>query len=214
MSATAGTTALLPLAQASIKLRRRMEPWKTIRESDRESYRIFSVRRETAVSPLSGRNHEFVVIDAPAWVNVIPITPDGRVVFVRQYRQGTRTVTLEIPGGMADHGESPETAGERELLEETGYGGDRTLCIGRVHPNPAIQTNVCHTILIEGARRVAEPAPDPAEELEVELIDLTEIPRRILDGEIGHALVVAAFHHLALFQSMGGAANGGGGAAR
>ena len=191
-----------------------MEPWKTIREVARESYRIFSVRREIAVSPLSGRNHEFVVIEAPAWVNVIPITPDGRVVFVRQYRHGTRSVTLEIPGGMADRDESPEAAGERELLEETGYRGDRTLCIGRVHPNPAIQTNICYTILIEGARRVAEPDPDPAEELEVELIESSEIPRRILDGEIGHALVVAAFHHLALFQSIGGAARDERGAAR
>jgi ADP-ribose pyrophosphatase len=191
-----------------------MEPWKTIREIDRESYRIFSVRREIAVSPLSGRDHEFIVIDAPAWVNVIPITPDDRVVFVRQYRHGTRSVTLEIPGGMANRAESPETAGERELLEETGYRGDRALCIGCVHPNPAIQTNVCHTILVDGARRVAEPAPDPSEELEVELIDLSEIPRRILSGEIGHALVVAAFHHLALYQSIGDAANGGRGAAR
>lgn len=186
-----------------------IEPWNTIRQSERESYRIFSVRRETAVSRASGISHEFVVIEAPDWVNVIPITPDGEVVFVRQYRQGTRSVTLEIPGGMAHRGETPEAAGARELLEETGFRGDRVTNIGSVYPNPAIQNNVCYTVLVEGARRVADPTPDPAEELETRMIPLAEIPRRIREGEITHALVVAAFHHLAILRAPNGAGSSG-----
>lgn len=182
-----------------------IEPWKTIRQSERDAYRIFSVRRETAVSQTSGIAHEFVVIEAPDWVNVIPLTPNEEVVFVRQYRHGTRSVTLEIPGGMAHRGETPEEAGARELLEETGFRGDRVVSIGSVYPNPAIQNNVCHTVLVEGARRVADPTPDPAEEIETQLIPLSEIPRRIREGEITHALVVAAFHHLALSRPPAGA---------
>ncbi|MFN0152342.1 MAG: NUDIX hydrolase [bacterium] len=183
-----------------------IEPWKTIHQSERESYRIFSVRRETAVSQTSGVSHEFIVIEAPTWVNVIPITPEDDVVFVRQHRQGTRSVTLEIPGGMAHRGETPEEAGARELLEETGFRGDRVVSIGSVYPNPAIQNNICHTVLVEGARRVADPTPDPSEELETQLIPLADIPRRIRDGEITHALVVAAFHHLAILRPPNAAA--------
>jgi 8-oxo-dGTP pyrophosphatase MutT (NUDIX family) len=178
-----------------------IEPWKTIHQTEPESFRIFTIRRETAVSPRSGVSHQFVVLYAPEWINVIPITPEGEVVFVRQYRQGTRSVTLEVPGGMAHAGESPEAAGERELLEETGYRGERALRIGQVHPNPAIQTNACYTVLVEGARRVAEPTPDPAEEIETELVPLDRVGALIREGAIAHALVVAAFHHLALHRS-------------
>lgn len=113
---------------------------------------------------------------------------------------------------MANGGESPEDAGARELLEETGFRGERVIRIGSVFPNPALQNNVCHTVLVEGgARRVADPTPDPAEEIETELIPLAEIPRRIGEGEITHALVVAAFYHLAILgPSRGGSSNAAG----
>jgi 8-oxo-dGTP pyrophosphatase MutT (NUDIX family) len=175
-----------------------IQPWRIVTIESEDGYRIFRVRRERAVSPRSGVSHEFVVISAPDWVNVIARTPDGEAVFVRQYRHGTRSVTLEIPGGMVDPGETPQAAARRELLEETGFAGDTAVLIGAVHPNPAIQGNLCHTVLIEGARRVADPTPEPAEEIDVELIPVQRIAACIATGAISHALVIAAFHHLHL----------------
>ncbi len=143
------------------------------------------------VPPAVERN--FVVMDGPDWINIIPLTDDGQVVLVRQYRHGVREVTLEIPGGMANAGEDPQLAGLRELREETGYAARTVRALGSVWPNPAIQTNRCHFFLAEGVHKVAEPEPDESERIEVVTVPLDAIPGMVARGEIGHSLVVLAF---------------------
>ena len=78
------------------------------------------------------------------------VTPDGRIVLVRQFRFGIDDFSLEIPGGVVEPGEDPVAAGTRELREETGFGGPRARLLASVHPNPAIQRNRCHLVLVEG----------------------------------------------------------------
>jgi 8-oxo-dGTP pyrophosphatase MutT (NUDIX family) len=89
-------------------------------------------------------------------------------------------------------------AAVRELAEETGYGGGRWELLGKVCPNPAIQNNTLYTVLARGVALTQPPAPDDGEVLAVETASLAECQRRLLDGEIDHALVVVAFAHLAL----------------
>lgn len=159
-------------------------------------FRIFRLRRDHVRSPHNGREFRFYVLEAPDWINVIPLTPEGKVVLIRQYRPGTEEVSLEIPGGIVDDedGDPAETA-RRELLEETGYAAEAIIPIGRVAPNPAIMDNQCHTFLARDARPVAQPQFDGAEYIELELVDLDEIPGLITDGSITHSLVVAAFYY-------------------
>src|ERR1043166_7281400 len=103
-----------------------IRPWQKVASTPLGNFRIFSVRSERAVSPRTGKDHEFYVIDCVNWVNVIALAPDNQLVMVEQYRHGTNTVELEIPGGMLDGGDaSPVTAGVRELREETGYEGEK-----------------------------------------------------------------------------------------
>ena len=118
---------------------------------------------------------------------------------IEQYRHGSKTVELEIPGGMIDpHDASPEAAGIRELREETGFAGDPPRIIGDVFPNPAIMSNRCFTVLIENCRCVHPVQWDHGEDLATRLVPIEEIPRLVARGEIRHSLVVAGlyFHHL------------------
>lgn len=170
--------------------------WEQINREELADYRIFKLWRETRRSPRTGAAHSFFVLHTPDWVNVIPLTPEGRVVMIHQYRQGTAEVTLEIPGGMVDADESdPAEAARRELLEETGYVADELVHIGTVDPNPAFLDNQCHTYLALNARWQQPPQFDGAEDIGVEEVPLDEIAGLIRNGRITHALVVAAFYH-------------------
>lgn len=158
-------------------------------------------KRRVQPEPAEGAaaEREALVIAAPDWVNVVPLTADDRVVFVRQWRFGVEATTLEIPGGLVDPGEEPIVAAARELAEETGYRASRFDRIGRCHPNPAILDNRVTTFLAAGL----EPPADGdrrwgvgEEETETVLVPLSEVPGRIRSGEISHALVIAAFYCL------------------
>ena len=168
--------------------------WRRGRSEQLADCRVFRVRRDLSADPRDGREHDFYVVEAPDWVNVIPLTDDGRVVLIEQYRHGSRELTLEIPGGMMDPGESPEQTAARELQEETGYGGGELLFLGSTRPNPAIQNNWLHSYVARGVRFMHEPAAEGTEQTAVRLVPLDSVPRLICEGCIDHALVVAAFY--------------------
>jgi len=161
--------------------------------------RIFSLRTDRLRSPRTHEAYDFYVIEAPAWVNIIPLTPAQEVVMVRQWRHGIREVTLEVPGGMVE-GTDPREAAIRELREETGYVAQEVIPLGFVHPNPAIQNNRCYTFLARGCRREGVQEQDEKEDIEIDLIPLAEIPTLIAQGAITHALVICAFHFYQLWK--------------
>ena len=132
--------------------------WTRERSEQVADCRVFNVRRDYSADPRDGSAHDFYVIEAPDWINIIPLTEDGRVVLIEQYRHGTREVSLEIPGGMVDAGESPRDAAARELSEETGYEAGEVLLLGKTRPNPAIQDNWIHTFVARGVERRGEPS--------------------------------------------------------
>jgi len=174
-----------------------VEPWNDVERREIYAGRIFTIRQDRLRSPLTGREHAFDVVEAPDWVNVVAVTADDKVLLIRQYRVGTRTVTTEVPGGTVDPGERPLDAARRELLEETGYTSDDWSEIGRVEPNPAFQTNVTYTFLARSARRTGAQRFDETESIEVEERPLEDVPRLITTRVIVHALVVCAFFHAA-----------------
>ncbi|MGH7931994.1 MAG: NUDIX hydrolase [Candidatus Binataceae bacterium] len=169
--------------------------WKTLESECVYHTPIFDLRRRHAGHPRRGER-DFFVLDAPAWVNIIPLTPRREVVMVRQYRHGVDGFTLEIPGGMMDPGDrSPMTAARREMVEECGYDSELVVALGKVHPNPAIQPNFCYSFFARDVRKIAEPNNDTSgsEETEVVTVPLARIKQLIASGRITHALVIAAF---------------------
>ena len=161
--------------------------------------RVFQVRRDVSMSPHKGSEHDFFVLESSDWINIIPLTPNNEVVMIEQYRHGSEEVTLEIPGGMVDAGESPREAATREMLEETGYAATgEVIALGKVRPNPAIHNNWIHTFLARDVSLQQQPIFDSTEHTVVRLVPLADIPRLIVNGTINHALVVVGFHWLSL----------------
>ena len=107
-----------------------VRPWERKQSRLLADCRIFELKESVSISPQTGKEHDFYFIDTVDWVNIVPVTSNNELVLIRQYRHGSEEITLEIPGGMVDPGEHPETAGARECLEETGFKAGELISMG------------------------------------------------------------------------------------
>lgn len=125
-------------------------------------------------------------------VAVVPLTKDGEVVCVRQYRYALGRVTLEIPAGKLDYvSEDHREAALRELREETGYTTEKLTDIGPLATSPALLTEIIYCYLAEDMAE-GEWDPDPDEFLEIVKIPLEDMVDMILSGEVQDAKTQAA----------------------
>ena len=175
--------------------------WQKLSSEPAGNFRIFSIRSDRVVSPRTQQAHDVYVIDCANWVNVIAVTPDRHLVMIEQYRHGSTTIELEIPGGMIDPTDpSPEAAGIRELREETGYEGENPRLIGQVLPNPAIMSNLCSTVMVENCRLLHPVQFDHGEDLVTRLVPVADLPQLVATGKIRHSLVVVGLYYFDLWQ--------------
>ncbi len=153
---------------------------------------IFRLRRD-AYEHDGQRTRPFYILESNAWINVVPVTPEGGIVLVRQYRHGIEEPTLEVPGGLVDsRDKDPAAAAVRELLEETGHAGKAPELLAIVSSNPAILTNRTHCFVVRDARPVGPPNPDPHEDVTVEVHPAARVREMVIKGEIHHSLSACA----------------------
>lgn len=125
-------------------------------------------------------------------VAVVPLTSEGEVVCVRQYRYALDRVTLEIPAGKFDYiGEDHREAALRELREETGYIPGKLIDIGPLATSPALLTEMIYVYLAEDMTE-GDTDPDEDEFLEIVKIPLDEMVDMIIRGDIQDAKTQAA----------------------
>jgi len=170
-----------------------IRPWPLLASEPVLDLGLFRVTRDRARSPRTDQPRDFYVVHMADWLMVVPLTADGKLVLIRQYRHGAREAGLEVPGGLHDRaGEQPAQGAVRELAEETGYGGGEVSLLGALRPQPALLANRAWIYLARGVVPRAAPAPDAGEDLEVVLVDPRDVPSRITGGEIANAMSVAA----------------------
>lgn len=171
-----------------------IKKWKIL-ESKYISKRPWLTARCDKVQLADGRiNDEYYVLEYPDWVNVIAITKDGKFVMEKQYRHGMGIMSTELPCGVAEPGEDPLVATQRELLEETGYGHGKWTKLMTIAPNPSSMNNWAHCYLAEGVEKIAEPCLDATEELSVMLMSREEVRSLLTEGKIAQALMVAPMY--------------------
>ena len=166
--------------------------WQRLRSERGPALGILDVRFDWMRHPTGERVLKRLVLESVDWINVVALNSDGLSIMVDQYRFGIGARTLETPGGMVDAGETPLQAAQRELLEETGYGGGAWSSLGAVQPNPAIHPHLCHHFLARGVERRRAPQPGPGEAIGLELLDLAGIRAAMRDGRLRHVLALSA----------------------
>jgi ADP-ribose pyrophosphatase len=151
----------------------------------------FKVRKDKCITPGGKTVDPYYVYEFPDWVTAFPVTEDGKVILLRQYRHALGDVCIEIPGGCVDDTDTDyQEAIARELREETGYEFSSYEYLGKISSNPSTNSNLMHMFLARGGKKVAEQQLDNNEEIEVELVSVDDIKQSMKENKIVQAMHV------------------------
>ena len=175
----------------------RPHDWERLDEQPHADCQVYRIYKRRFRHPADAREGDFYIQESADWGLVLALTPESRIVLVRQFRFGIERLSWEPPGGVVDAGDGHVVEGAlRELREETGYIGDNPRIIGWCHPNPALMTNRAHFVLVDNCRQVAGQKLDANEEIEVQTFELEEAYYMARSGEISHCVAQAALFQL------------------
>ncbi len=152
----------------------------------------FTLRSDRLRLPDGAVKEAYYVLERPDAAIIFPLTKEGEVVLVRQYRPPLDRMELGLPAGLVEDGERPEAAGRRELLEETGYSGGEWEALGSLASSPSLKDNWAYLFLARGVRETAPPDPDEHETIEVVRVPVGKVADLVRDGEIVSSSGVAA----------------------
>lgn len=170
---------------------KKMEKWEVLGREYLYRRPWLTVRRDRVRLPTGAVNDEYYVLEYPTWVNVIAIDREGRFVMVEQYRHGLQEVFTELVAGVAEEGEAPLEAAQRELLEETGYAGGTWRLNTVLSANPGSQNNLSYSFIATGVERVAEQHLDETEDVAVRLLSRDEVLQLLRSDTLKQALIAA-----------------------
>jgi 8-oxo-dGTP pyrophosphatase MutT (NUDIX family) len=168
------------------------QPWEVLSSEPGPNLILFQTRFDWVRNPRNGKSMKAVILEAPDWVNIVAVTPEKKVVVVKQYRFGVAKTTVEIPAGIMDKGETPEQAAVRELREETGYTASRWKYIGWFEGNVAFLNNVCHTWLAVDVVKTHSLQLDWGEDISIAELSLDEVRQEIDKGDMRNSLTISA----------------------
>ena len=170
-----------------------LPPWRVVSSRRVIDDPWLRVRADDCVTEEGVRIAPFFVTEHPDWAIVIAVDDDDRLLLVDQYRHGWGVTSRELPTGAVDPDDANAiAAGQRELLEETGYGGGEWTLVATLAPNPANQSNRCYALLARGVRQLAEPKDEPTERLRLISLPVKEAMAIARNGGIVQAMHVAA----------------------
>ena len=170
-----------------------IQKWITLSSRMVFDHRWYRLRQDKVALPNGQIVDDYFVSLRPDIATVLPVTADGQIVFVRQYRHGIGKILLELPAGTFDLGEEPLAVAQRELAEETGYTADHWEAIATFYNDPVKQNNRIHLFKAQPVWPTGRPQQlDSTEDIEVVLHPIAAVPTLIASGEICVAGTITA----------------------
>jgi 8-oxo-dGTP pyrophosphatase MutT (NUDIX family) len=170
--------------------------WKTISSKQGPDLILFKTRFDRVKNPRNSHILDAVILEAPDWVNVVALTPQNKIIVVRQHRFGINKETVEIPAGLVDKNETSHQAAIRELREETGYTTKEWKYLGYVEPNPAFMDNLCFTWLAHNVVKTNEQKFDKGENIVVSALSEIELRKEIKEERMRNSLALIALSYI------------------
>ena len=170
----------------------RLRPWRILSSDYRIETKFLRLRADRVELPSGAVVEDYFVRESRGFCVVFAMTPDENVLLVRQYKHGIGEIVTEIPAGMIDADETPETCALRELAEETGFTGSAPEFVRTFLADPTNATVRFHLFIIRNAVLTCEPAFDVTEDIEVDLAPVDAVRTMALDGRIAGGSQVAA----------------------
>lgn len=154
--------------------------------------RLFSVEVHQVELEPGRRAHREIVRHSNA-IGAVARLPDGRFVFVRQFRKPIERDVLEIVAGGMDPDESPEDCAAREIREETGHEVVALHPLGAIHPSPGYVDELIHLFFAEVSDSPAPQDGDPDERITVEYLTREEFEAMVDGGLIDDSKTLSAW---------------------
>lgn len=157
---------------------------KTIQTTPIFEGKIISLQVDDVVLP-DGNESKREIVKHPGAVALLPITDDGKIIVVKQYRKALERTLIEIPAGRIEPNEAPKLTAIRELEEETGYGAKEVTYIQSFATSPGFADEIIHLYVAKGLEKIDNPADgDEDEFIEQFEITIEEAEEMVATGEI------------------------------
>jgi ADP-ribose pyrophosphatase len=171
---------------------------KTINSTKIFTGRVISLQVDEVELP-NGRTSQREIIKHPGAVAILPVTDEGKIVMVEQYRKALERIIVEIPAGKLEAGEKPEICARRELEEETGYLCENLEWLISFYTSPGFADEIVHLYLATGLSKKVNPAMlDEDEFVTITELTLEEAKQYILEQKIYDAKTAYAIQYLEL----------------
>ncbi|MBP2634202.1 MAG: nudF [Firmicutes bacterium] len=144
--------------------------------------KVINLRRDTVILP-NDQTATREVVEHPGAVAVVPVTKEGNIILVRQFRHPVGQILLEVPAGKLDPGEPPENCALRELAEETGFTSNKLRHLTSMYTTPGFSNEIIHVYLAEDLVE-SDKQPDEDEFIHTEVFTPKQIKELITTGEL------------------------------